>query len=160
MQYVHATLSDQGHGAEWLAKSIHLDDTKAFDGKHLINPNRLQNQMFAYTVTNQVINTFIEIGLPFIMRGVEWLKGKGEETVASKSKKNKRVEWEDEKVGEMSKEEREFLETARSEVCLPDYELFGEHRVLSPALFSTHRCRSSITADYAEMVTQVRSTPG
>lgn len=35
------------------------------------NPTRLQDQMFAITVTNQVINTFLEIGLPYITRAVD-----------------------------------------------------------------------------------------
>lgn len=51
------------------------------DGGHArseLNPTRLQDQMFAITVTNQVINTFLEIGLPYITRAVDSLRsGKG-----------------------------------------------------------------------------------
>jgi anoctamin-10 len=95
-----------------------------------LNPLRLRDQMFAYTVTNQVINTFVEIGLPFVLRFVSSSKihsGKGGK---------KRVVFEDEVTNgaaEKSKEEREFLEIVRKEVALPEYDLFG---------------------DYSEMVTQ------
>ncbi|KAF5313539.1 hypothetical protein D9758_018541 [Tetrapyrgos nigripes] len=36
-----------------------------------INQGKLQKQLFAYTVTNQIINTFVEVGLPFVMRRVQ-----------------------------------------------------------------------------------------
>ena len=39
-----------------------------------LNPSRLQDQMFAYTVTNQVINTFLEIGLPYVLRFVDSIR--------------------------------------------------------------------------------------
>jgi anoctamin-10 len=105
-----------------------------------LNPSRLADQMFAYTVTNQVVNTFFEIGLPFILRAVSSFQS----NKAGGSKnggKKKRVVFEDEvpvngngEKGERGgKEEREFLETVRKEVALPEYELFG---------------------DYSEMVTQ------
>ncbi|KAI0060668.1 DUF590-domain-containing protein [Artomyces pyxidatus] len=109
-----------------------------------LNRSRLQNQMFAYTVTNQVINTFLEIGLPFVMRAVESVRagkgislfGKRRSSFTTRSgsgtPKKKRVGFEDEKNG-VAKEEREFLERVRREVALPEYDLF---------------------ADYSEMVTQ------
>jgi hypothetical protein len=110
--------------------------------------------MFAYTVTNQIINTFTEIGLPYILRFVGSVRnGKGGRKPGGG--KMKRVVFEDEVVGRQqqeggspekggegekgvlaekeAKENREFLETVRSEVALPPYDLFG---------------------DYSEMVTQ------
>lgn len=123
-----------------------------------LDPSRLQNQMFAITVTNQVVNTFLEIGLPYITRGVAAFRsGKGlaraknavgSKTVGSQEQpqsttnvvaKEKRVAFEDDQTSaEMvknanGKEEREFLEKVRREVGLPEYTLF---------------------ADYSEMVTQ------
>ncbi|KAI5124246.1 hypothetical protein M0805_005095 [Coniferiporia weirii] len=123
------------------------------------DPARLQNQMFAYTVTNQAVNTFTEIGLPFItrklgeMRAARKAKASGgaggsaspstgssatASSVASPSvgsgpgKKNgKRVVFEDEERGE--KAERAFLAGVRHELALPEYTLF---------------------TDYSEMVTQ------
>ncbi|KAJ7230352.1 calcium-activated chloride channel-domain-containing protein [Mycena pura] len=99
-----------------------------------VNTARLRDQMFAYTVTAQVVNTFVEIGLPFVLRAVESFRtrkangnGKG-----NGDKGKKRVVFEDEKEkGGM--EEREFLEGVRKQMALPEYELFG---------------------DYSEMVTQ------
>jgi anoctamin-10 len=92
-----------------------------------LNPRRLRDQMFAYTVTNQVVNTFVEVGLPFVLRFVFSTKGHGG------SGKKKRVVFEDE-VGNgngvdvnAKKEEREFLEGVRREVALPEYELFGDY---------------------------------
>jgi len=35
---------------------------------------RLQNQMFAYTVTNQILNTFLEIGLPYVLKAIKGRK--------------------------------------------------------------------------------------
>ncbi|KAJ6580774.1 calcium-activated chloride channel-domain-containing protein [Mycena capillaripes] len=107
-------------------------DTSAAGQK--LNAGRLKDQMFAYTVTNQIVNTFVEIGLPYVLRGVESFRtrksngngnGKGE-------KGKKRVVFEDEKE-KGGAEEREFLENVRKEVALPEYETFG---------------------DYSEMVTQ------
>lgn len=85
----------------------------------------------------QVIGTFLEIGLPFILRGIGSLRsggGKGAGAKGAGSKK-KRVGFEDEAAaaGGDGKEERELLERVRSEVALPEYTLF---------------------ADYSEMVTQ------
>ncbi|KAF8662796.1 hypothetical protein AX16_001080 [Volvariella volvacea WC 439] len=50
------------------------------NARRKLNPSRLKDQMFAYTVTNQIVNTFVEVGLPFVMRDVvpyvlERLKG-------------------------------------------------------------------------------------
>ncbi|KAF9461505.1 calcium-activated chloride channel-domain-containing protein [Collybia nuda] len=102
-----------------------------------LNPGRLRDQMFAYTVTNQIINTFVEVGLPFILRRIAAFRDakKAGMTPGSPGEKNgvkKRVVFEDEKEkGGM--EEREFLDGVRAEAALPEYELFG---------------------DYSEMVTQ------
>ncbi|KAH7921987.1 DUF590-domain-containing protein [Leucogyrophana mollusca] len=102
-----------------------------------LNPSRLQEQMFAFTVTNQVVDTFMEIGLPFILRAVESFRnGKGFRNGNGKGQgKKKRVAFEDDAASQDGKgrEEREFLERVRSEVALPEYEVFG---------------------DYSEMVTQ------
>lgn len=109
--------------------------------KGMLNPSRLQNQMFAITVTNQVINTFLEIGLPYVMRAVDSLRsGKGL-TLASNAAgaKKKRVAFEDDAAeAEMvknanGKEEKELMERIKREVALPEYTLF---------------------ADYSEMITQ------
>ena len=118
-----------------------LWETDHVSARSKLNPSRLQNQMFAITVTNQVVNTFLEIGLPYVTRAVDSVRsGKGL-TLANNSTggKKKRVMFEDQAgVAEVVKnvdnaEEREFLDKVRREVALPEYTLF---------------------ADYSEMVTQ------
>lgn len=127
------------------------------NAKEKLNPSRLQNQMFAVTVTNQVVNTFLEIGLPYVMRAVESVRsGKGLSFAARSVgashnnsggaegngtiKEKKRVAFEDDDGGAADlaksangKEEKELMERIRREVALPEYTLF---------------------ADYSEMVTQ------
>ncbi|PCH36279.1 DUF590-domain-containing protein [Wolfiporia cocos MD-104 SS10] len=109
-----------------------------------LSPTRLQDQMFASTVTNQVVNAFLEIGLPYVMRAITSLRqGKGlglphTPTITIPGKK-KRVMFEDQ-AGEVDTKKdddggkhKEFLEEIWQQVALPDYELFE---------------------DYSEMVTQ------
>lgn len=107
------------------------------------NPTRLQGQIYAYTVTNQIVGAFLEVGLPWIQAKFNALRSgrkianvtpsSSASSTGSVTKKTggKRVVFDDEEKGE--KEEREFLESVRHEVSLPEYTLF---------------------ADYSEMVTQ------
>jgi anoctamin-10 len=152
MTYVGAYLySEQGDfgqylkGAFWAEKfgggnnTAGVWDVDANSVRHKLNHSRLQDQMFANTVTNQVINTFNEIGLPFILRRFDSFRA----TKANNRNggKKKRVVFEDEVPAEgengekagNGKEEREFLEMVRQQVALPPYHLF---------------------VDYSEMVTQ------
>ncbi|KAI1793434.1 calcium-activated chloride channel-domain-containing protein [Ganoderma leucocontextum] len=113
-----------------------------------LNPKRLQDQMFAFTVTNQVVNTFLEIGLPFVLRAVNSVRsGKGLSFATpaagptngnGNGGKKKRVMFEDQSADSeaeqvANQEEREFMDRVKREVALPAYDLF---------------------ADYSEMVTQ------
>ncbi|KAH9921713.1 DUF590-domain-containing protein [Epithele typhae] len=111
-----------------------------------LNPKRLQDQMFAFMVTQQIVNTFLEIGLPFVLRAVRSLRsGKGLSLATpaagasngnGNGGKKKRVMFEDQPAdsqGEVEDEEREFMDTVKKEVALPPYNLF---------------------TDYSEMVTQ------
>lgn len=123
-------------------------------GAKKTNATRLQSQMYAFTVTNQVIGAFLEVGLPWIQGKVNAFRSGGKNKLASslsgtqhtvttsssstapsstntKRNNGKRVVFEDEEFGE--KAEREFLAEIRHEVSLPDYTLFS---------------------DYSEMVTQ------
>lgn len=56
-------------GAKSLGTGIGVTDISS--ARQKLNPSRLQEQMFAYTVTNQDIDTFQEIGLPYILRFIE-----------------------------------------------------------------------------------------
>ncbi|WRT63222.1 uncharacterized protein IL334_000125 [Kwoniella shivajii] len=96
-----------------------------------IKAGRLKGQLFAYTVTNQVINAFLELGLPYIMRFVDdWRAGRTtiKETIHSRGQDtSEKVPRNDEEV------EKKFLDKVERELALPEYSLF---------------------TDYAEMVTQ------
>ncbi|KAF9011019.1 hypothetical protein BDZ89DRAFT_1077947 [Hymenopellis radicata] len=68
-----------------------------------LNPKRLEEQMFAYTVTNQISNTFVEVGLPFVLRKVEaWRSAK------------KKDGW-------------RRPRSVRKEVALPEYDLSSDY---------------------------------
>ena len=103
--------------------------TDLLSARQKLNPKRLQDQMFVYTVQNQIVNTFSEIGLPYVLRWVEKFRN-------GHNKNRKRVIFQDQvnpgDDGE-EKEVREFLESVKNQVALPPYELFE---------------------DYSEMVTQ------
>lgn len=110
-------------------------DVDASNAGAKLNPGRLKQQMFAYTVTNQIVNTFLEIGLPYVLRQVDVWKVKFSKkkdggssltagTPAGKGKKKVVFEDEKEKGG---MEERLFLESVRSEVALPEYDLFADY---------------------------------
>ncbi|KAG7088094.1 hypothetical protein E1B28_012120 [Marasmius oreades] len=91
------------------------------NSEYKLNPGRLQGQMFAYTVTNQIVNTFLEVGMPFILRKISKTKS---ERDSSSSKKKVVFEDENPKSG---KEEKDLLDVAREQVGLPPYDLFGDY---------------------------------
>lgn len=59
--------------SEKISTSNGLWDTSVSNVRTKLNPSRLREQMFAYTVTNQVVDLFREVGLPFVVR---WLNGR------------------------------------------------------------------------------------
>lgn len=95
-----------------------------------LNHSRLQSQMFAYTVTNQATNLFLEVGLPFLTRAYASVRaGKRRLSFSGAgagNSKKKRVGFEDDKNG-AARDEREFLERVRREVSLPQYTLFEDY---------------------------------
>ena len=109
-----------------------------------IDTTRLQNQMYAYTVTDQIIGAFMEVGLPYITRFIGRVQGEAAGGNGIGIGKAKRVDFKDENPsvtesraaasGEEGKEERELLVKIRKEVAL--------------------RCEYDIFEDYLEMVTQ------
>ena len=95
-----------------------------------INSTRLQSQMYAYTVTNQIVGTFLEVGLPYIMRFLGRVQGG--------AAKGKRVDFKDGgsgvaepsaiNSGDERKEERELLVRIRKEVALGrEYDVFEDY---------------------------------
>jgi hypothetical protein len=109
-------------------RSYFMSDKSA--ARAMLSRERLQKQMFAYTVTNQATTSFLEIGLPFLMRAFSSIRsGKRRPSLSSSSagsSKKKRVGFEDEKNG-AARDEREFLERVRKEVSLPQYDLHDDY---------------------------------
>jgi hypothetical protein len=135
-------VADNLTSASETAKASAIWDASPLAVHTKLNPGRLRDQMFAYTVTNQVVNTFIEVGLPFILRRFERFrkdKAKAKNTAAGASSLNsnssaasdngsvkKRVVFEDEKErGGLV--ERQFLDGVREEAALPEYDLFADY---------------------------------
>ncbi|KAG2053751.1 DUF590-domain-containing protein [Suillus hirtellus] len=133
-----SNLGARGAGGKKIsAAGLNLWESDRKSARRMLNSSRLQDQMFAFSVTNQAVDTFTAIGLPYILRAVESFRnGKGFRSGNGKGHgKKKRVAFDDEPVGHdaQGREEREFLERVRSEVVLPEYDVF---------------------TDYSEMVTQ------
>ncbi|KAG2011276.1 hypothetical protein CC2G_011417 [Coprinopsis cinerea AmutBmut pab1-1] len=103
-----------------------LWDMDTMNARNKLNPARLRDQMFAFTVTNQIINTFTEVGLPFVLRGVNTFLKKGKPTNGNGDSLKKKVVFEDEKE-RGGLEERAYLERIRSEAALPEYDLFADY---------------------------------
>ncbi|KIK58655.1 hypothetical protein GYMLUDRAFT_202492 [Collybiopsis luxurians FD-317 M1] len=119
-------------------QTANIWDIDASHAETKLNPGRLKDQMFAYTVTNQIVNTFVEIGLPYVLRKINSLrKGKPKSHSSSSSSSSsssgstsslgkKKVVFEDEKE-KGGLVEKEFLERAREEAALPEYDVFGDY---------------------------------
>lgn len=125
-----SSIATDGHGdAKFVpGPSGGMWDMNISRARRKLNPSRLRDQMFAYTVTNQIVNTFVEVGLPYITRFVSSARnGKGTPKPGSpEGEPKKRVVFEDEKEkGGM--EERMFLDKVREEVTLPEYDLFADY---------------------------------
>ena len=52
-------------------------DTDIQHARQKLDPSRLKDQMFAYTVTNQVVDTFMEVGMPYVLRAFNNFRKKG-----------------------------------------------------------------------------------
>lgn len=54
-----------------------LWDIDVQHARQKLDPSRLKDQMFAYMVTNQVVDTFMEVGMPYVMRAFNnfWKNG-------------------------------------------------------------------------------------
>lgn len=94
-----------------------------------INPDRMHTQLFAVSVTSQIVNAFTELALPVIMRKFfEWKQERSEHSAAGKSPPSSGdvtpVAATD-AAGEES--ERRFVSRVKKELALPPYDLFGDY---------------------------------
>ena len=65
-----------------------LWDIDVQNARQKLDPSRLKDQMFAYMVTNQVVDAFMEVGMPYVMRAFNnfWKNGgKGKKASAGSS---------------------------------------------------------------------------
>lgn len=99
--------------------------------------------MFAFTVTNQIVNTFQEIVLPYVVRGIESYRsragwspfgtkdtsrsGNQTPTSARQTPERKGTEIEILEIMDEREWEAQFLQQVRKNAQLPDYVIFGEH---------------------------------
>jgi anoctamin-10 len=82
-----------------------------------LNVSRLENQMFAYMVTNQITDTFLEVGLPYILRGFSNVK----------SGKGLHIRNLVEKDGDDKDGDKAFLHDVQHQASLPEYSLFVDY---------------------------------
>ncbi|CAO1617116.1 unnamed protein product [Parajaminaea phylloscopi] len=84
-----------------------------------INPDRMHSQLFAVLTTSQVINAFMELGLPFVLRKInQWRNGDSNDAKKEKSVPGTPVP---------TDSERQFLARVASELALPAYDTFGDY---------------------------------
>jgi hypothetical protein len=79
------------------------------------------------TVTNQAVNTFLELGLPFILRFVnDWRQGKASLKDLSKNGHKQEGSTAD------ADPEKHFLDRVENQLGLPDYSTFSRSETSSP----------------------------
>ncbi|KAG8929463.1 hypothetical protein FRC02_005555 [Tulasnella sp. 418] len=100
----------------------------AKQSKAMLNPGRLRGQVFASLVTNQVINTVLEVIVPFVTRAISNVKsGKG---LTGNNNGGSTKNDEARRSGDM------FMDEVKEQVALPPYDTFGELiNVYPPMLF-------------------------
>jgi hypothetical protein len=88
MATVYMTLFAEGTGAPLSTDHLTTTASAIYTGAVKVEPtsfhannftskldaSRLQNQMFAYTVTNQILDTFLEVGLPYVLKIIKGRK--------------------------------------------------------------------------------------
>jgi hypothetical protein len=106
----------------------------ANDSRKFLDPQRLQDQMAAYTVTDQILNEFTEIGLPYIQRALaSFREGKFKIVSGGNGKRFKIESSESDSVSDgndasTTDVEREFLTRVKQEVALGEgYDVFEDY---------------------------------
>ncbi|CAH7688249.1 calcium-activated chloride channel-domain-containing protein [Phakopsora pachyrhizi] len=98
---------------------------------YTINHDRLYQQLFAYMVTNQVVNSFTEVGLPYVLKIVsfKWNKiliERQKQQAANSDKKSLKKGSASQSFFDLE-DEKDLLERLREESKLPEYHLFVEY---------------------------------
>ncbi|KAJ9120048.1 hypothetical protein QFC22_002945 [Naganishia vaughanmartiniae] len=132
MSYFSNVLTHQQHQVPTTsAEGAGLGPKSDISHRTGIKGDRLVNQLFAYTVTNQAINAFTELGLPYIKQYIEEWRGTHGKTAEDQKRHDEALNHLDD--ASSSPEEKRLMRKVERELRLPEYSAFG---------------------DYAEMVTQ------
>ncbi|KAJ9107054.1 hypothetical protein QFC19_002923 [Naganishia cerealis] len=132
MSYFSDVLAHQQHQVPTTsAEGAGLGTKSDISHRTGIKGDRLVNQLFAYTVTNQAINAFAEFGLPYIKQYIEEWRGTHGKSAEDEKRRNDAVHHSDDISS--SPEEKRLMRKVERELRLPEYSAF---------------------VDYAEMVTQ------
>ncbi|OAV90674.1 hypothetical protein PTTG_05613 [Puccinia triticina 1-1 BBBD Race 1] len=103
-------------------------NTRALDfSTYSINTARLYEQLFAYQVTNQLLDTFSEVGLPYLLKllSFRWNKLRTDRQVKRSLSNNSAPPASNSPTD--APDEHELLERLREEAKLPEYRLFVEY---------------------------------
>ncbi|KAH9818115.1 calcium-activated chloride channel-domain-containing protein [Melampsora americana] len=92
-----------------------------------IDNQRLYQQLFAYIFTNQVVNSFTEIGLPYLIKIVSFKYQKLIEERQNQKGSDGGISKKDSRMVPDLEDEKELLERLREEAGLPEYQLFVEY---------------------------------
>jgi len=117
-EYLLNELVAHGYYSAALAKSAPTDPITGHPKIDFnINPDRLHKQLFAVSVTAQVVNAFTELVLPFVLRKISEFRESRANSKKSASEKSE---------GAQADDEREFLDKVKRELSLPAYDTFGD----------------------------------
>lgn len=120
MTYVHAYIASPSATDASKATPTFAQEqfkTALSDAHNRLDAGRLQKQMFAYMVTNQIIGVFLEVGLPMVLRGAHAARSAG----LRGALKSTHVRSDDQE------DEKEFMEQVRRQVSLPEYTVFADY---------------------------------
>ncbi|KAK0520272.1 hypothetical protein OC834_007097 [Tilletia horrida] len=120
-EYLLNELIAHGFYSEALAKSAPRDPLTGHPKVDFnINPDRLHTQLFAVSVTAQIVNAFNELVLPFVLRKISEYREKRAQAKQSQTEIEKSE-------GAQSEDEREFMTKVKRELGLPKYDTFGDY---------------------------------
>ncbi|KAE8218839.1 hypothetical protein CF319_g7352 [Tilletia indica] len=117
-EYLLNELIANGFYSEALAKSAPRDPISGHPKVDFnINPDRLHKQLFAVSVTAQIVGAVNELALPFILRKVSEYRAA---RASAKKPEGEKSE------GAQAPDEQEFMAKVKRELSLPAYDTFGD----------------------------------
>ncbi|EGG10284.1 uncharacterized protein MELLADRAFT_47238 [Melampsora larici-populina 98AG31] len=117
----HDSIPVEGKAVKYLNQQTFNWSTYSIDNQ------RLYQQLFAYIFTNQVVNSFTEIGLPYLIKIVSFKYNQLIEERQNKKESDGQVSKKDLMVIPDLEDEKVLLDRLREEAGLPEYQLFVEY---------------------------------